>query len=434
VPIIIRGRVEGLLYISNRTARAFTEHDEAVCMRLAEQAAAAISNARLFAEAKTARAEAERASQAKDDFLAVLSHELRTPLNAIVGWARMLRTGTIAPSAVANAIEVIDRNAVAQVRLVEDLLDVSRIVSGTLSVELAPVKLAVVLAAAIDAVRPSAERKGIRLVSEVAPTIDCVMADAGRLQQVIWNLVVNAVKFTSASGTVTVSAVPEAETVRIRVVDTGEGIDAALLPHIFDRFRQGDSSTTRKHGGLGLGLTLVKHIVELHGGTVTAESGGPGAGAVFTVTLGHSTEPEASQRPRSGRLTLSPVALSGVAVLVVDDDADARIICVQALSLHGAVVTTADSVAAAFEQLQAARPDVVISDIGMPGEDGFALIRRLRARDADGGGRTPVIAVTAYASADDRLRMFEAGFDAHIPKPFEPEDLARTVLRCRRQP
>jgi PAS domain S-box-containing protein len=433
VPIIIRARVEGLLYISNRTPRAFTEQDEAVCMRLAEQAAAAISNARLFAEAETARAQAERASQAKDEFLAVLSHELRTPLNAIVGWARMLRTGTIAPSAVTNALEVIDRNAAAQVRLVEDLLDVSRIVSGTLSVELAPVKLAVVLAAAIDAVRPAAERKGVRFVSDVAPTIDRVMADAGRLQQVIWNLVVNAIKFTPASGTVTVSATTAGDTVRIRVADTGEGIGAALLPHIFDRFRQGDSSTTRKHGGLGLGLTLVKHIVELHGGTVTAESPGPGRGAVFTVTLGHSSDAEASQRPRSRAVKPSPAALAGVTLLVVDDDADARDLCAQALSLHGAVLTTADSAAAALEQLEAAAVDIVISDIGMPGEDGYALLRRLRARDAERGGRTRVVAVTAYASSDDRLRMLEAGFDAHLAKPFDPEDLVHTVQRCLRQ-
>jgi PAS domain S-box-containing protein len=429
VPITIRARVEGLLYISNRTPRAFTEHDEAVCMRLAEQAAAAMSNARLFAEAETARAQAEAASHAKDEFLAVLSHELRTPLTAIVGWTRMLQTGTVAPSAVANAIEVIDRNAASQVRLVEDLLDVSRIVSGTLSVDLAPVKLAAVLAATIDAVRPAADRKGVRLVSDVAPTVDCVMADAGRLQQAVWNLVVNAVKFTPASGTVTVSAAADADTVSIRVADTGCGIDTALLPHIFDRFRQGDSSTTRRHGGLGLGLTLVKHIVELHGGTVTAESGGPAKGAAFTLTLRHSADPEGPSRPRPAGPALSRGQLSGVTVLVVDDEPDARDLCAQALALHGAVVATADSAAEAFEWLRAATPDVVIADIGMPGVDGFGFIRGLRARDADRGRRTLAMALTAYASAEDRLRVLEAGFDAHIAKPFDPDELARTIQR-----
>jgi PAS domain S-box-containing protein len=430
VPITIRGRVEGLLYISNRTPRAFTKHDEAVCMRLAEQAAAALSNARLFADAESARAQAEAASHAKDEFLAVLSHELRTPLNAIVGWARMLQTGTVAPSAVANAIEIIDRNAAAQVRLVEDLLDVSRIVSGTLSVDLAPVRLATVLAAAIDAVRPAAERKGVRLVSDVAPTVDSVMADAGRLQQAVWNLVVNAVKFTPASGTVTVSAATDADTVWIRVGDTGCGIDTALLPHIFDRFRQGDSSTTRKHGGLGLGLTLVKHIVELHGGTVTAESGGPGTGAAFTLTLQHSAEPERALRPRPAGRALTRVELSGVTVLVVDDEPDARELCAQALARHGAVVATADSATEALERLRADTPDVVIADIGMPGVDGFAFIQRLRAQDAERGRRTLAMALTAYASAEDRLRALEAGFDDHIAKPFDPVELARTIHRC----
>jgi PAS domain S-box-containing protein len=424
VPITIRGRVEGLLYISNRTERAFTPQDEAICMRLAEQAAAAISNARLFADVESARAAAEAASRAKDQFLAVLSHELRTPLNAIVGWARMLRTGSIDPAAVTNAIEVIDRNAAAQVRLVEDLLDVSRIVSGTLSVDLAPVKLAPVLAAALDAVRPAAERKGVRLVSTVAPAIDWVTADAGRLQQVVWNLLVNGVKFTPAGGTVDVSAGAAGDMVRIRVTDTGCGIDGALLPHIFDRFRQGDSSTTRRHGGLGLGLTLVKHLVELHGGTVTAESAGAGAGATFTVTLRPMVEPNVQSWPAAP--WRRRVDLSGVTVLIVDDEPDARDMCAQALSVHGAVVTTASCAAEALERLETATPDILIADIGMPGEDGFSLVRKVRARER-AGARLPVLALTAYASAEDRVRVLEAGFDAHVAKPFDPEALARAV-------
>ncbi|HEX3178909.1 MAG TPA: MASE1 domain-containing protein [Methylomirabilota bacterium] len=428
VPITIRDRVAGLLYISNRSARLFTEQDEAVCMRLAAQAAAAIRNARLFAETQAARAEAEAASRAKDDFLAVLSHELRTPLNAIVGWTRMLRTGTMPPASVDKAIEVIDRNAAAQVQLVEDLLDVSRIVSGTLKIELRPVKLAPILAAAIDAVGPTAERKGVRLVSNIAPTIDCVNADPGRLQQAIWNLLVNAVKFTPPAGVVDVTATTDADTVEVTVTDTGSGIEAATLPHIFERFHQADSSTTRQHGGLGLGLAIVKRIVELHEGTVTAHSDGAGRGSRFTVRLLHTAPPAAAGRRLQAPVRAAPrVRLAGVSVLVVDDDADARELCTRALALYGASVTAADSVASALDRMNAVKPDVVIADIGMPGQDGFDLIRRLRADESDRGRRTCVVALTAYVSVQDRLRILDAGFDAHVGKPFDPDELAVTV-------
>jgi PAS domain S-box-containing protein len=430
VPIAIGERVEGLLYISNGTPRAFTERDEAVCMRLAEQAAAAIRNAQLFAEVKTARAGAEAASRAKDEFLAVLSHELRTPLNAVVGWTRMLRTGTLAPSAVVKAIEVIDRNAAAQVQLVEDLLDVSRIISRTLHVDLRPLKLAPVIAAAVDAVRPAAARKGVRLVLDIAPAIDCVTADAGRLQQVIWNLLANAVKFTPPAGAVHVEARTATDSVKISVADTGCGIDAATLPHIFDRFRQGDSSTTRQHGGLGLGLALVKHIVELHGGTVHAHSDGPGEGATFTVTLSHAADPVMlERRPMSDAAARNAADLSGITVLVVDDDADARDLCAQALTFYGAAVTTAADVLEAVDRVAVLRPEVVIADIGMPGEDGFGLIRRLRASESDRGRRSFVMAVTAYVSPQDRHRVLDAGFDAHVAKPFDPGELAGRIQR-----
>ena len=409
-------------------ARCFTR--DVTALRRAEE-----ETARLLADAGAARAEAEAASRAKDEFLAVLSHELRTPLNAIVGWARMLRTGTVPASAVSNAMEVIDRNAAAQGRLIEDLLDVSRIVSGTLRAELRPVKLAPVIAAAIDAVRPSADRKGVRVESRVAPAVDFVMADPGRLQQVVWNLLSNAVKFTPPNGRVTVAVGESDDSIVISVADTGSGIDAAALPHIFERFRQADSSTTRQHGGLGLGLALVKHIVELHGGTVTAASDGPGKGATFTITLQRAAPAETG--PRAVSRSEPRVQLSGASVLVVDDETDARDLCAEIFARHGATVITAESVSQALERLKAVKPDVVVADIGMPDEDGFALIRRLRADESDRGRRTIVVALTAYVTDDHRRRVLEAGFDAHVPKPFDPKRLSAIVndlLRPSRAP
>jgi PAS domain S-box-containing protein len=419
VPITIHERVEGLLYISNRTARSFSERDEAVCVRLAEQAAVAIGNARLFADAQAA-------SRAKDDFLAVLSHELRTPLNAIVGWARMLQAGALTPALTAKAIDVIDRNAAAQVQLIEDLLDVSRIVSGTLRLQRGPVKVAPVLSGALDAVRPTAERKGVRLVALVADTVDVVEADAGRLQQVVWNLLTNAVKFTPRDGTITVTAEEDGEAVRISVADTGVGIDAAALPHVFERFRQADSSTTRQHGGLGLGLALVKHITELHGGTVEAASDGPGKGATFRITLPRTRTP-AHAVGAPAPAAAQAVQLAGASVLVMDDEADARDLCAAALAGYGATVATVTSAAEALHQVEAVKPDVVVADLGMPGEDGFAFIRRLRAHESSHGRRAIVVALTAFVSLEDRLRALDAGFDAHVAKPFDPVELATTI-------
>ena len=427
VPIIIGDRVEGLLYISNTTSREFTAQDEAVSLRLAEQAAAAIRNARLFAETAHARTQAEAASRAKDEFVAMLSHELRTPLNAIVGWTRMLRTGTLAPEVATNALDVIARNADAQVQLIEDLLDMSRVVAGTLHVEMRPIKLAPVLAAALDAVRPAAERKGVRLSAHIAPTIDAVFGDPGRLQQVFWNLLVNAVKFTPRAGLVEVTAVEDDDSVRIAVRDTGCGIEAAVLPHIFERFRQGDSSTTREHGGLGLGLALVKHLIDRHGGTVTARSDGPGKGATFVVTLGHTRVDPLQRRPALPSAPTRRDDLAGLSVVVVDDHDDARDLCARLLSQHGAAVSVAASTADAMVHVEAVKPDVIIADIAMPGEDGFELLRRVRAAESGRARRTIVVAVTAYVTVEDRALIIGAGFDAHIPKPLEPERLVATV-------
>jgi signal transduction histidine kinase/integral membrane sensor domain MASE1/CheY-like chemotaxis protein len=433
VPLVARGRTIGAFMVGDRAGRAFTHAETMLAETFAHHAALAIANAHVFeeeraarADAESARADAEAASRAKDEFLAVLSHELRTPLTAIVGWARMLRSGNLPAAAVANAVEVIDRNAAAQVQLIEDLLDVSRIVSGTLRLELRPVKLAPVLGAAVDAVRPTAERQGVAITSNVAARLDLVTADAGRLQQVFWNLLANAVKFTPSGGSIAVTAANDHGGVRLSVADTGAGIDATTLPHVFERFRQADSSMTRRHGGLGLGLALVKHIVELHGGTVCAESDGLGRGATFTVSLpsaGAAEIPEPSPSPAWPH----GATLADVTVLVVDDEPDAREFCEQALARHGAAVVTADSVSHALERMAAVKPDVVVTDLAMPGEDGFGLIRKLRAGESDRGRRVVAVALTAYAGEQDRRRVLDAGFDAHMAKPFDPADLARTI-------
>jgi CheY-like chemotaxis protein/anti-sigma regulatory factor (Ser/Thr protein kinase) len=340
----------------------------------------------------------------------------------------MLRSGTLSPAAVREAIEVIDRNAAVQVQLIEDLLDVSRIVSGTLRLEVRPVKLGPVLGAAIDAVRPTAEGKGVRVAATVAPGVDLVAADPGRLQQVFWNLLANSVKFTPPEGSVTVSVIGDGDAVRVSVADTGSGIDAAALPHVFERFRQADSSMTRQHGGLGLGLALVKHLVELHGGTVRAESDGPGRGATFTITLPRAAAPTSpAVSPRAAAPARPLAALAGVTVLVVDDESDARELCERALARHGATVVSEDSVSRALERMAAVKADVVVADLAMPGEDGFGLIRRLRARESEGGGRALVVALTAHAGPDHRRRVLDAGFDAHVAKPFDPDALVGTV-------
>jgi signal transduction histidine kinase len=441
VPLAARGRTIGAFMVGDRAGRVFTRDETMLAEAFAHHAALAIANAHLFEEVRTAairnaalltdaevaRAEAEAASHAKDEFLAVLSHELRTPLTAIVGWARLLRVGNLAPSAVAGAVEVIDRNAAAQVQLIEDLLDVSRIVSGTLRLEVRSVKLAPVLGAAVDAVRPTADRKGIRIVSSVDPGVDLVPADPGRLQQAVWNLLANAVKFTPSGGLVSMSAHADGDAVSVSVADTGNGIDPAALPYIFERFRQADSSMTRQHGGLGLGLALVKHIVELHGGTVHAVSDGPGRGATFTFTLPRAAAIRASASSGASERGRPGGTLAGVSVVVVDDEPDARDLCQKALARHGATVVTDESVARALERIEAIKPDVVVADLAMPEEDGFGLIRRLRARESDRGRRAVVVALTAHAGADDRRRVLDAGFDAHVAKPFDPEALVGVI-------
>jgi signal transduction histidine kinase/ActR/RegA family two-component response regulator len=382
-----------------------------------------------------ARATAEAADRAKDQFLAVLSHELRTPLNAVYGWARMLRTGQVADEAVvARALDVIERNAHAQLQLIEDLLDVSRVISGKMRLDVRALDLAPVVAAAVDAVRPAAEAKGLRLQTVLDPRAGPVTGDPDRLQQVVWNLLMNAVKFTPKGGRVQVHLQRVNSHVEIVVTDTGQGIAPEILPFVFDRFRQADSSSTRAFSGLGLGLALVKHLVELHGGTVAAQSAGDGHGATFVVRLplaiaeipaasGARVHPTAPLEPApAGR-----AHLEGVRVLAVDDEPDALELVTAILSSVGATVKTCRSAAEGLDVLREWRPDVLISDIEMPGEDGYAFIRKVRALAADAGGHTPAVALTAYGRTQDRVRSLATGYNMHVAKPVDPAELTAIV-------
>ncbi len=384
--------------------------------------------AELLRREQQAREQAEYANRLKDEFLATVSHELRTPLNAILGWTRMLRGGHVPPERRAHVLETIERNARAQAQLVEDLLDVSRILSGKLRMEFRPVSLTVVVEAAADAVRPTAEARGVSLELDAGDP-GPVVGDPDRLQQVVWNLLSNAVKFTPRGGRVVTRLAREGDVALVEVVDTGDGIRASFLPFIFDRFRQADSTVGRTHGGLGLGLAIVRHLVELHGGAVAADSEGPGLGSRFQVKLplqrdvaGVSGETPSRPDPEE-RLSLPEVPLlTGLHVLVVDDEFDTRELLAEVLSQQGARVTLAASAREAAEAV-AARPDVLISDIGMPGGDGYELIRRLRAAD----DRTPAVAVTAYARGEDARKALAAGFQRHAAKPIEPGALVAIV-------
>ena len=381
----------------------------------------------LLAREARARTEAEAANRAKDEFLATLSHELRTPLNAIVGWTRLLLDGTMDPRSTTRALEVIDRNAQLLAKLVADILDVSRIITGGLRLDPRPVDMASVIGAAVDAVRPAAAAKNLRLVSHLAGTVRQVQGDPQRLQQIVWNLLSNAVKFTDAGGTVTIELRDDrARRVNVSVSDTGAGIEPLFLPHVFERFRQGDGSASRLHGGLGLGLAIVRHLVELHGGVVQAESAGPGQGSTFTVSL-PSIESEA---PQVLPVVEPPMAgpLDGYRVLVVDDQEDARDLMAAILTKVGARVDTAASAAAALRIIEQTRPDVLLADVGMPGEDGYALIAEVRKQEAPTGARLPAAAVTAYASDRDRKKALAAGYDYHVAKPITHSTVVSVVL------
>lgn len=422
------GRDMGLLHVCGKLHGDFTVEDEAVLLQLAQMASIAIEN--------TLNSEAREANRIKDEFLATLSHELRTPLTAMLGWTQLLRCGKLGPEDTARGLDVIERNVQAQSKLIEDLLDVSRIITGKLKLNVQPLSLAAVVESAIDVVRPAANVKSIELLSSFEADAGQVTGDPDRLQQVAWNLLINAVKFSSPGGQVRITLSRHGPRVRMEVVDTGDGINPEFLPHIFDRFRQADSSTRRSHGGLGLGLAIVRHVVELHGGSVSAHSEGPGRGATFVVELPiaalaaevHSARP-AAPAPRASSAPAGAVDLTGIRVLVVDDETDGRETIAKVLSLYHADVNTASSVREALTQFRAAPPDVLVSDIGMPGEDGYDLIRAVRRLPAAQGGLVPAIALTAFAREEDRLRALAAGFEMHAAKPIQPVELVAEIAR-----
>ena len=389
------------------------------------QVTARAERARVLELERAARLEAELASRMKDEFLATVSHELRTPLNAILGWTVAARAK--APPELDRALGIVERNARAQARMLEDILDVARIVRGQLRLEPTEVVLNDVINAALDAVRPAAQAKNIELAVTVPENVR-LRADGQRMQQVVWNLLSNAIKFTPKDGHVEVHVEVSADTVTLRVADDGEGIEAGFLTHVFEPFRQEDPSTTRRHGGLGLGLAIVKQIVDAHGGTITASSDGPGHGALFTVAVPTVVpivaEPPPRSEPAETQLDGDGIRLEGIKVLVVDDDGDARSLLMHVLVERGALVAEAESASSAFDEVGRFRPDVIVSDIAMPGGDGYGLIRAVRWLPPSHGGRTPAIAVTAHARMADGERAYAAGYQAHLAKPV---DLTRLV-------
>ncbi len=392
----------------------------------------------LLASERVARTQAEHSSRMKDEFLATLSHELRTPLNAILGWSQILKGEDPTPEDLTEGLAVIERNARVQTQLIEDLLDMSRIISGKVRLNVQPVDLTAVIDASIAAVAHSAQAKEIRIQKVLEPTAGPVMGDPARLQQILWNLLSNAIKFTPKAGRVQVLLHPVNSHLEIVVSDTGAGIRPAFLPHVFERFRQADATTTRLHSGLGLGLAIVKHLTEMHGGEVRVASPGEGAGATFTVQLplaiAHQHQPvptheRAHPRVPTGLPPECPPALDGARILVLDDEKDSRMLVKRILEECDAIVEVAASAEEALTVLQRQQTDVVISDIGLPGTDGYQFIRSVRAMREAAGGKLPAIALTAFARSEDRRRAMLAGFDLHISKPVEPAELVAAVAR-----
>jgi PAS domain S-box-containing protein len=420
VPLRARGRTLGVVSFALANGkRRYTLADLALAEDLAQRAALAADNARLYREAQDA-------SRAKDEFLAVLSHELRTPLTPVLGWVRMLRSGTLAPEATERALDTVERNTRLQAQLVEDLLDVSRIIAGKLSLDLRPVALGPIIDAVIESTVASAGAKSIAVTRQVEPGLPRIEADTNRLQQVVANLLSNAVKFTPAGGRVEVGVRRTADSICLTVADTGDGLAPEVAPHIFDRFRQADSTITRQYGGLGLGLSIVRHIVEGHGGTVQATSEGPGRGTTFTVMLpiGGPLSDAPTGGARAPALTAEDL-LKSVRVLVVDDDADTRELITVVLKAAGADVAGAGSTDEALRRADEVTPDVLVSDLAMPERDGYALLRALHGRGLARGLVT--IALTAHARREDRERALGAGYDAYVTKPVEPAALAALV-------
>ncbi len=435
VPLRVRHRVIGALALAcTKPGSRYDDSDVALIEELGRRAGVAVENAQLFEAAQEALNRAEEAGRAKDEFLAIVSHELRTPLSAILGWSTLLKDRVKDP-ATAKPIEVIHRNAQAQVKIIDDILDVSRVITGKFQLEPRPMDLVAVARDALEVVRPSADAKKIRLLFTRGQDYCLLVADPGRIQQVIWNLLSNAVKFTEPGGRVELSLAQEASQVVLTVQDNGRGIAASFLPFVFDRFKQAEAATTRRVGGLGLGLALVRYIVELHGGRASATSPGLGQGATFTISLPvraalplpHEPDPPSEHAPQER--DVSATSLHGLRVLVVDDEPDACELIAMVLAQAGAEVQAARSATDGFQRFQQFQPDVLVSDIGMPEEDGYSLIRRIRALESAKGGKTPAVALTAFAQEEDRKRALAAGFTTHVRKPVEPALLTGTVAR-----
>jgi PAS domain S-box-containing protein len=441
VPLALGERTLGAMsFIYAESRRTYNDDDLRFAEDLARRCAQAIQNAKLFSSEQSARRNADLANRAKDEFLAVVSHELRNPLNAIMGWAKLLSTKNYDEQPRQRALATIERNAVAMAQLIEDLLDMSRVISGKMRLEVQPIEVPLIVEAALDAVRPAATAKSVEVRSLVDATASKILGDPMRIQQVIWNLLNNAVKFTPKGGRVEVVVRRVDSAVEIMVADNGQGISPAFLPHVFDPFRQEESGAARTRSGLGLGLAITRQLVELHGGRISAHSDGQGHGATFVVSLPVSvvnasldrTNPEPGPAHPARPAFERPVQLQGLRVLVVDDESDARMLIATILEDCGSKVTTAGSVHEALELFLREPPDVVLSDIGMPGEDGFALIRKIRALSRDRGGDVPAAAITAYARAEDRLNLLNAGFSIHLPKPIDPAELVAVVTTLSR--
>jgi PAS domain S-box-containing protein len=425
-------RVEGvLIFVVEITEQVVAVQAEAAARGLAE--AGRSERARLLEIAQAARAEAERSNSAKDQFLAIVSHELRNPLSAMLGWTRLLRSGTLSEEQRERGLETIERNAVNQSQLIEDLLDVSRIVSGKLKLEVRVVNFVDVVRAALDSARPAMDGKQLRVKAVLDSEAISIMGDGTRLQQVVWNLLTNATKFTPKGGSIQVVLKRVDSMLELAVMDSGRGIREHFLPVIFEPFKQADSTTTRVHGGLGLGLSIAKNLVEMHGGTIHALSDGEDQGSTFIVRLPVAplretpTRSSPSLEPRPIPQWECPPELSGLRVLVVDDEVDARELIATVLEQCGSRVERAGSAREALEKLEAWRPDILLSDIGMPDEDGYALIRQVRSLPPDRSGTIPAASLTAYAGAEDRRRALLAGFNMHVPKPVEPAELVAVV-------
>ncbi len=434
-PINLVGPLRNLMVLERPVRRLILTRTIAVALRARQRQYEVRDHldqrAALLQRERAARAEAEQANRMKDEFLMTVSHELRTPLTAIYGWARMLRTGEIRDNQKQRAIDTIERNAKAQLQLIEDLLDVSRAISGKLRINIRPTDISHIVAAVVESMAPAADAKGVRVYVSSQGDVTPLLADPERVQQIVWNLLSNAIKFTPSGGTVECRVTGGADGLTIEVADTGAGIDRDFLPYVFDRFRQSEGGTTRRFGGLGLGLAIVRHLAEVHGGTVHADSDGPGRGATFRIMLPRMTARESAplelRRPEPAAAAAPPTRLDGVRVLVVDDEPTARELFAAIVENAGGELRTAASVKQAVAVLKTWWPDVVLSDLEMPEEDGFALMTQVRQLSASQHASLAAVAVTAHSRPEDRARALDAGFQWHLSKPVDPADLLSTV-------